>query len=122
MPINSKLNGIKPDQIDTLSKKNIFPYIWFDNYGRVNAISLPGREHFNQHVDQQKNDEDYDYAIKAWEKLECKTFEEYHDKYLLADIVLLATCFHAFRRNICKMHVTDPAYFLGLPGYLGVLP
>ena len=82
----------------------------------MNATSLPGREYFNQHADQQKNGEDYDYAIKAWEKLECRTFEEYHGKYLLADIVLLVTCFHAFRRNIYKMHVTDPAYFLGLPG------
>ena len=35
---------------------------------------------------------------------------------MLADVVLLATCFHAFRRNIYKMHTTDPAYFLGLPG------
>ena len=108
------LNGIKPDQIDTLSQKNIFPYLWFDSHEKMNATSLPGREHFNQHVDQQKNDEDYDYATKAWVKLECRTFEDYHDKYLLADIVLLATCFHAFRRNIYKMHVTDPAYFLGL--------
>ena len=76
-----KLNGINSDQIDTLSKKNIFPYIWFDSYEKMNASSLPGREYFNQHVDQQKNDEDYDYATKAWEKLGCKTFEEYHDKY-----------------------------------------
>ena len=94
------LNGIKPDQIDTLSQKNIFPYLWFDSHEKMNATSLPGREHFNQHVDQQKNDEDYDYATKAWIKLECRTFEDYHDKYLLADVVLLATCFHAFRRNI----------------------
>ena len=93
-----------------------FPYIWFDSYEKMNATLLPGREHFNQHTDQQKNDEDYDYATKAWEKLKCKTFEDYHDKYLLADVGLLATCFHAFRRNIYKMHVTDPAYFVDLPG------
>ena len=46
----------------------------------MNATSEPGREYFNQHVDERKNDEDYDYATKAWEKLECRTFEEYHDK------------------------------------------
>ena len=103
------LNGIKPDQIDTLSQKNIFPYIWFDSYEKMNAISLPGREHF-------QSDEDYDYATKAWVILKCKKFQDYLDKYLFADVVLLATCFHAFRRNIYKMHTTDPAYFLGLPG------
>ena len=78
-------------------------YLWFDSFEKMNATSLAGREHFNQHVNQQKNDEDYDYASKAWVKLECRTFEDYHDKY-------------AFRRNIYKMHTTDPAYFLGLPG------
>ena len=40
------LNGIKPDQIDTLSQKNIFPYLWVDSYEKMNATSLPGREHF----------------------------------------------------------------------------
>ena len=68
-----QLNGIKPLQIDTLSLKNIFPYIWFDSY-EMKATSLPGREYFNQHVDEVENDKDYDYATKAWEKLECKTF------------------------------------------------
>ena len=53
---------------------------------------------------------------RSGEKLECRAFEDYLDKYLLADTVLLAACFHAFRRNICKMHVTDSPYFVGLPG------
>ena len=48
--------------------------------------------------------------------LKCETFEDYHDKYLLADVILLAGCFHAFRKSIYKMHTSDPAYFLGLPG------
>ena len=60
------LNGIKPDQIDTLSQKNIHPYLWLDSHEKMNASSLPGREHFNQHVDQQKNDEDYDQGLKMF--------------------------------------------------------
>lgn len=104
------INGItNQEQIDVLSKKNIFPYTWFDSYDRMSTASLPERKYF-------KSDEDYEYASNAWRVLECKTFEDYHDKYLLADVVLLAACFHAFRRNIYNMHTTDPAYFLGLPG------
>ena len=34
-----KLNGVKPDQIDTLSKKISSPYIWFDNYEKMKASS-----------------------------------------------------------------------------------
>ena len=50
--------------------------------------------------------------------LKCKIFQDYHDKYLLAvtDVILFAGCFHAFRKSIYKMHKSDPAYFLGLPG------
>ena len=78
------LNGItKQKQIDVLSKKNVFPYIWFDSYDKMSVTSLPERKYSN-------SKEDYEYACNAWNVLECKTFEDYHDKYLLADVVLLA--------------------------------
>lgn len=123
MKVSNKLyalNGIKDDEdlvngytfedkVSILSRKNVFPYVWFDSYDRMSATSLPERKHF-------KLREDKIYASVAWKVLGCKTFEEYHDMYLLADVVLLAACFHAFRRNIYNMHTTDPAYFLGLPG------
>ena len=35
-----KLNGVKPNQIDALSKKNIFPYIWFNNYEKETLRSF----------------------------------------------------------------------------------
>ena len=77
------INGItKKEQIDVLSKKNIFPYVWFDSYERMSATSLPERKYFHC-------DEDYEYACNAWKVLGCKTFEDYHDMYLLADVVLL---------------------------------
>ena len=83
---------------------------------KLKATSLPERKYFNQDVKEDKNDEDYEYACEAWKILECKTFEDYHDMYFIADVVLLAACFHAFRRNIYNKYKTDPAYFLGLPG------
>ncbi len=111
-----KKNGIEDneeytfkDKVNILSQKNIFPYTWFDSYDRMYETSLPPCEYF-------KSREDCIYANIAWKVLGCKTFGDYHDKYLLADVVLLAACFHAFRRNIYNMHTTDPAYFLGLPG------
>ena len=104
-----KLNGIKEEEVSILSQKNIFPYIWFDSYDKFSEKALPERKYF-------ESNDDYEYALKAWDILKCKTFEDYHDMYLIADVVLLATCFHAFRKNIYNMHKTDPAYFLGLPG------
>ena len=103
-------NGITDDKmIDILSRKNVFPYIWFDSYDKLSATSLPGEENFD-------SKEDYDYAIKAWNILSCKTFKDYHDMYLLADVVLLAACFQAFRETVYDKYRSDPAYYIGLPG------
>ena len=108
-------NGITDDKmIDILSRKNVFPYLWFDSYDKLNATSLPGEEHFEKN-DKGEN-EDYDYAIKAWNILKCKTFKDYHDMYLLADVVLLAACFQAFRETVYDKYRSDPAYYIGLPG------
>ena len=65
-----------------LSQKNIFPYIWFDSYDRMSTTSLPACKRF-------KTREDCIYANVAWKVLGCKIFEDYHDMYLLADVVLL---------------------------------
>lgn len=75
----------------------------------LNETSLPGKEHF-------ESDEDYEYALKAWDILKCKTFKDYHDMYLLADVVLLAACFQAFRETVYDKYQSDPAYYVGLPG------
>ena len=103
-------NGITDDNmIEILSRKNVFPYIWFDNYEKLFATSLPGEKHF-------ESKEDYEYAVKAWKILGCNTFKEYHDMYLLADVVLLGACFQAFRETVYDKYQSDPAYYIGLPG------
>ena len=103
-------NGITDDtMIEILSRKNVFPYIWFDSYDKLFATCLPGEEHF-------ESKEDYEYAVKAWKILDCKTFKDYHDMYLLADVVLLGACFQAFRETVYDKYQSDPAYYIGLPG------
>jgi hypothetical protein len=105
-------NGITSmDQMEILTQKGIFPYLWFDSYDKFSEKSLPPIERFAG-----TSEKDYNQALKAWNVLGCNTFEDYHDKYLLSDVILLATVFHTFRMKIYKQFDTDPAYFLGLPG------
>ena len=68
------LNGLSRKQIEILCAKGVFPYIWFDEYGKMKWRSLPDRKYF-------QSDEEYEYAKKAWEILDCEAFEDYHDKY-----------------------------------------
>ena len=60
---------------------------------------MPDKKYF-------QSDEEYEYACEAWKILKCKTFEDYHDKYLLA-VILLAGCFHAFRKSIYKREIQN---------------
>ena len=44
--------------------------------------------------------EDFKHAQKVWDRFKMKSFREYHDLYLLTDVVLLADVFEIFR-DVC---------------------
>jgi hypothetical protein len=61
--------------------------------------------------------EDYEHAQKVWKTLECKNFGEYHDHYLMADVVLLAEVFEEYRNKGLTEWELDPAQFVTAPSY-----
>jgi len=44
-----------------------------------------------------------------------KTLQNYHDHYLLSDVLLLADVFQNFRYTIYEQHHLDPLHFISLP-------
>lgn len=82
------------NQIKLLKKKGIFPYDWFDDY----------------------DDEEYQLALDVWKTFNMKTFREYHDLYMINDVILLADVFENFR-DVCLNHYKlDPAWYYTAPG------
>ena len=66
----------------------------------------------NQHI----TDEDYEHAQKVWSTFKCKSFGDYHDTYLKADVLQLADVFENFR-SVCKQaYDLDPAHYFTAPG------
>jgi len=83
---------------------------------KFNEIKLLPIEAF---CDQQNNEplkiSDYERPQKTWMHFGMQTLQNYHDHYLLSDVLLLADVFKNFRNAIMKEHNLDCLPFVTLP-------
>ena len=61
-------------------------------------------------------DVDYRHAKRVFKSLNNKNLGDYHDLYVLSDILVLADVFENFRNMCIKVYELDPAHFLSAPG------
>ena len=79
--------GYNDDTIQILLLKGIYPYSWMDTINKLNTPDFPKKEDFyNNLTDKHIKEEDYLHAVNVYKKLNCETFEKYHDTYLTCDI------------------------------------
>lgn len=99
-----------------LFKKSSFPYDWFSSADKFDFPHLPEKSEFKSILtDTDITEEDYQHAIKVFEKFEMKSFADYHDFYLLLDVCLLADAFQQFRKLIYTTYQLEPCLFYGVP-------
>ena len=104
-------------QEDTVKRKGVFPYSFFDSFDRLKDSCLPQREHFkNDLTGEECSEEDYRFAQRAWQEFDCQTFGDYMMAYLKLDVILLACVFERFRQKILEEDGLDPVHFVSLPG------
>nr|QTE03888.1 MAG: PolB [Tarsiger cyanurus densovirus] len=102
------------------TQKGVFPYEWFDSYEKLKATELPSPPWYNSLSGQLM---DHEIAFKEWSEHGFTTFEQYHDFYMVNDVMFLCDAFEEFRRTCVDEFNTDPAHFQGAPGftwYLGL--
>lgn len=100
--------------------KGIFPYDWFDCKEKLWSTSLPRGPWHNVLTN---TEVDATEAFKVWEEKKFTYFHEYHDYYMMLDVMQLCDCFEEFRRTCVQEFQTDPVHFQGAPGltwYLGL--
>lgn len=101
--------------------KGVFPYDWFDDRKKLEYRGLPPQPwHNNLTGELQESDE----AFKVWEEEKFTFFHEYHDFYMMLDVMQIADVFEEFRRTCYGQFSIDPVHFQGAPGltwHLGVL-
>ena len=51
-----------------------------------------------------------------WIEFNCKTLGDYHDLYLITDVVLLADVFQTFRKTCLGSYKLDPLHYYTAPG------
>ena len=78
---------------------------------------VKSKEHFcNRLYDKHVSEEQYTYAGRVWETLKCNTVKDYHNHYLVTDILMLADVFENFRKLSLETYGLDPIHYYSLPG------
>ena len=96
--------------------KGVYPYTYMCDRSKFAETCLPPIEHFYNTLDDKPlKPKHYRRAIKTWNHFEMQTLQDYHDHYLLTDVLLLADVFENFRNNIYSEHHLDPLHFITLP-------
>ena len=105
------------NELKLLLRKGVFPYDWFDNFGKLSSTSLPPKESFHSILnDSGISEEDYIHAQNVWETFKMKTMRDYHDLYLKSDVLLLSDVFENFRDVCLDNYRLDPMFYYTAPG------
>ena len=82
---------------DDIFAKGVYPYSYVDSCEKFAETQLPPISEFH---DKLKNEplsvEDYLRAQDTWRRFGCEILKDYHDHYLLTDVLLLADVFENF--------------------------
>jgi len=101
---------------DLVFAKGIYPYSYMENRSKFDETKLPSIESFyNTLNDEPLSVEDYERAQNIWTFFKIENLHQYHDHYLLSDVLLLADVFEHFRQDVLQKHGLDCLYYPTLP-------
>ena len=109
--------AFKGKRLDLMSQKGVYPYDFMDSFEKFNQMELPNKDKFYSILnDQHITDDEYDHAKKVWKTFNIKTMGEYHDLYLVSDVLLLTDVFKNFRKTCMQYYKLDPCHYFTSPG------
>ncbi|XP_057305260.1 uncharacterized protein LOC130642191 [Hydractinia symbiolongicarpus] len=109
------------DTFQLMRRKGIYPYEYMNSWQRFKETELPPKEAFYSKLNMNGiNDEEYEHAQKVWNSITPKgpetTMGDYHDAYLVTDVLLLTDIFQNFRSTSHANYKLNPAHFYSAPG------
>ena len=88
-----------------------------DDYSKFYNERLPSKEKFyNILNDKHITDEEYEHAKEVWKTFDLRDMGEYHDLYLVSDVLLLTDVFENFRSHCLNYFKLDPCHYFTSPG------
>ena len=112
------------DRLETLKRKDAYPYKWVLSYEKFKHPSLPEKKRFYSSLRDGKRDnndghifdEQYLHLQNVWEEFEFNTFRDFHDHYLKKYVLLLADVFEKIISTCLKYYGLDPCHYFSAPG------
>jgi hypothetical protein len=105
------------DLFKLIARKGTYPYDYMDSFAKFLETKLPEQKEFKSLLtDQDLSNEDFAHAQAVFYRFGCEDLGEYHDLYLMLDVLLLADVFENFRNTTFNDIGLDPARFVSLPG------
>ena len=95
--------AFKGKKLDLLSQKGVYPYDFMDSFEKFNQTELLNKDQFY-------------HTNKVWNTFMIKTMGEYHDLYLVSDVLLLTDVFENFRKTCMQYYKLDPCHYFTSPG------
>ena len=109
--------AFKGKRLDLMSQKGVYPYDYMDSFEKFNEKKLPTKDQFysilnNQHI----TADEYNHAKEVWNTFMIRTLGDYHDLYLVSDVLLLTDVFENFRKTCMQYYKLDPCHYFTSPG------
>ena len=115
--VNTSEHFKNDEEFELMTKKGIYPYDYITSFDKLNERRLPYRKDFYSKLSNKEcSQEDYHNAIKVWFKFKCKTLLDYHNIYLVSDVLLLSDIWENFRYVCYKNYGLDCEYYYTAPG------
>ena len=109
--------AFKGKRLDLMSQKGVYPYDYMDSFEKFNEKELRTKNQFYSILnDQHITDDEYNHAKEVWNTFMIKTMGEYHDLYLVSDVLLLTDVFENFRHTCMQYCKLDPCHYFTSPG------
>ena len=117
-----------PGQAMDLKRKGVFPYEWFDTFGKLSHTKFPPHEAFRSRlmgfeenengiiVGKNISKDEYEHGRSVFEKY-CGDMGDYHNLYMKGDVALLADVFENFRRDAYNNFNLDPLNYITLASF-----
>ena len=117
---------VELEDIDAVLRKNLYPYRYFHRQGLLGGdIELFARifeprednlKYFSEGVTVSDLDENFPLFQRIVDKFSMKYVKDYHDLYLMCDVMEIADVFIKARRSLFESHGVDIARYIGMPG------
>ena len=119
-----QLPTLTPDQqqqieedLALMTQKGVYPYEYMDSFEWFQELQLPPKDTFYSSLTEEDIFEiDYTHAQRVFNHFNMTDLGDYHNFYLLTDVLLLADVFKNFRDMCLQHYALDPVHNYTFPG------